>query len=135
MQLQLILQVVPERTPPGGVWKVTPRWIIDSEKYNEWMNPADYTTPEMDEEMDAAEAADRVSGWWLLWVEWGKRGGCFVLWVGVFAAPHQRWGMGCHPHPVAAFGTHSLHCLPVRVMTCGAFVVPRCVALMCCAVL
>jgi hypothetical protein len=39
---------------------VTPRWIIDSERFNEWMNPADYTTPEMDEEMDAAEAADRV---------------------------------------------------------------------------
>lgn len=37
---------------------MTPRWIIDSEKYNEWMNPADYTTPEQDAEMDAAEAAD-----------------------------------------------------------------------------
>jgi hypothetical protein len=49
------------------VWKVTPRWIIDSERYNEWMNPADYTTPEMDAEMDAAEAADKVcvcgGGW------------------------------------------------------------------------
>lgn len=53
-------QVVPERKPPGGVWKVTPRWIIDSERYNEWMNPADYTTPEMDAEMEAAEAADKV---------------------------------------------------------------------------
>lgn len=52
------VQVVPDRAPPGGVWKVTPRWIIDSEKYNEWMNPADYTTPEQDAEMDAAEAAD-----------------------------------------------------------------------------
>lgn len=51
------LQVVPDKAPPGGTWKVTPRWVVDSEKYNEWMNPADYTTPDFDAEMEAAEAA------------------------------------------------------------------------------
>lgn len=48
--------VVPDKAPPGGRWKVTPRWVVDSEKYNEWMNPADYTTPEFDAEIEAAEA-------------------------------------------------------------------------------
>jgi hypothetical protein len=50
-------QVVPDRAPPGGVWKVTPRWVVDSERYNEWMNPADYSTPEAEAEMEAADAA------------------------------------------------------------------------------
>lgn len=29
-----------------GPWKVTLRWVLDSEKYNEWMNPVDYETDE-----------------------------------------------------------------------------------------
>ncbi|GBF90677.1 hypothetical protein Rsub_02976 [Raphidocelis subcapitata] len=30
--------------PPGGrlPWRVTLRWVLDSEKYNEWMHPQDY---------------------------------------------------------------------------------------------
>lgn len=49
-------EVVADKAPPGGRWKVTPRWVVDSEKYNEWMNPADYTTPDFEAEMEAAEA-------------------------------------------------------------------------------
>eukprot|EP00887_Chlorella_sp_A99_P002369 scaffold10.g2369.t1 len=29
-----------------GTWKVHARWLEDSERYNEWMNPRDYETPE-----------------------------------------------------------------------------------------
>jgi hypothetical protein len=29
-----------------GPWKVTVRWVFDSEKYNEWMNPVDFETEE-----------------------------------------------------------------------------------------
>lgn len=47
-------QVVAELVPPGGRWKVTPRWIIDSEKFNEWMNPQDYVTREFEAELEAA---------------------------------------------------------------------------------
>jgi hypothetical protein len=39
------------------VWKVTPRWVVDSEKFNEWMNPADYTTPDFEAEIEAAQRA------------------------------------------------------------------------------
>lgn len=30
--------------PDAGPWKVNPRWVLDSENYNEWMNPVDYET-------------------------------------------------------------------------------------------
>lgn len=30
----------------AGPWKVTVRWVYDSEKFNEWMNPLDYETEE-----------------------------------------------------------------------------------------
>lgn len=42
--------VDPPRRPPRGPWHVTARWVADSEKYNEWMNPGDYETPEAAEE-------------------------------------------------------------------------------------
>ena len=33
--------------PPGGrPWQIYYRWVLDSEKYNEWMNEADYETEE-----------------------------------------------------------------------------------------
>ncbi|PRW57272.1 SWI SNF complex [Chlorella sorokiniana] len=32
------------RRPPRGPWHVYARWLSDSEKYNEWMNPVDYET-------------------------------------------------------------------------------------------
>ncbi len=35
-----------------GAWKVTVRWVYDSEKYNEWMNPVDYETEEAVAEQD-----------------------------------------------------------------------------------
>jgi hypothetical protein len=45
------------------------RWLTDSEKYNEWMNPADYETPEAAEEAkrkretgDAGEDSRRKVG-------------------------------------------------------------------------
>ncbi|KAL4857267.1 SWI/SNF complex subunit [Chlorella vulgaris] len=40
----------PPHRPPRGPWHVYARWLTDSEKYNEWMNPADYETPEAAEE-------------------------------------------------------------------------------------
>lgn len=39
---------------------MTPRWVVDSEKFNEWMNPADYTTPQAEAEMEAAQRAGEV---------------------------------------------------------------------------
>ena len=30
----------------AGPWKVNLRWVLDSEKFNEWMNPVDYETEE-----------------------------------------------------------------------------------------
>ena len=30
----------------AGPWRVSLRWVLDSEKYNEWMNPIDYETEE-----------------------------------------------------------------------------------------
>jgi len=30
----------------AGPWKVNPRWVLDSENFNEWMNPVDYETEE-----------------------------------------------------------------------------------------
>lgn len=44
------------------------RWIIDSKKFNEWMNPVDYETEEYQAEQDALEQAssrqhpDGISG-------------------------------------------------------------------------
>jgi SWI/SNF related-matrix-associated actin-dependent regulator of chromatin subfamily C len=47
----------PPRRPPGGPWHVNARWLLDSERYNEWMNPADYETPEAAEEAKRKRAA------------------------------------------------------------------------------
>ncbi|KAL4441240.1 hypothetical protein ABPG77_011477 [Micractinium sp. CCAP 211/92] len=41
----------PPRRQPRGPWHVSVRWLTDSEKYNEWMNPADY-------EVEAAAAEE-----------------------------------------------------------------------------
>ena len=43
--------------PPVGPWKVYIRWVYDSEKYNEWMNPTDYETKEAQEEQEQLIAA------------------------------------------------------------------------------
>ncbi|EFN54822.1 hypothetical protein CHLNCDRAFT_134832 [Chlorella variabilis] len=40
----------PPRRPPRGPWHVYARWLTDSERYNEWMNPGDYETPQAAEE-------------------------------------------------------------------------------------
>ena len=44
----------PEKRPPRGPWRVHARWLRDSERYNEWVNPRDYETQE-----GAAEEAER----------------------------------------------------------------------------
>ena len=36
-----------------GPWKVYPRWVQDSDKFNEWMNPIDYETEEFQQEQEA----------------------------------------------------------------------------------
>ena len=36
----------------AGPWKVTMRWVFDSDKYNEWMNPVDFETEEAVAEQD-----------------------------------------------------------------------------------
>lgn len=38
--------------PPVGSWKLYIRWVYDSEKFNEWMNPTDYETKEAQEEQE-----------------------------------------------------------------------------------
>lgn len=38
-------ELQPDR-PRRGPWRVYARWILDSEKHNEWMNPVDYETEE-----------------------------------------------------------------------------------------
>lgn len=43
--------------PASGPWKVYLRWVYDSEKFNEWMNPTDYETKEAQEEQEQAQAA------------------------------------------------------------------------------
>ena len=30
----------------AGPWKVYPRWVTDSARFNEWCNPIDYETEE-----------------------------------------------------------------------------------------
>lgn len=39
-----------------GVWYVYVRWLTDSEKYNEWMNPIDYETEAGAAARESAEA-------------------------------------------------------------------------------
>lgn len=43
--------------PGSGVWKVYLRWVYDSEKYNEWMNAADYETKEAQDEHEQGKLA------------------------------------------------------------------------------
>jgi len=40
----------------AGPWKLYARWLVDSDKYNEWMNEVDYETE------DAAAEQDAVAG-------------------------------------------------------------------------
>jgi SWI/SNF related-matrix-associated actin-dependent regulator of chromatin subfamily C len=55
--------VEPEMKPPGGrPWKVHVRFITDSEKYNEWMNEADYETEEAAAENKRAREAGEADG-------------------------------------------------------------------------
>lgn len=35
-----------DSSPPPDVWEVSPRWILDLEQYNEWMNEEDYIIEE-----------------------------------------------------------------------------------------
>ncbi len=60
----------PPARPPRGPWHVYARWLTDSERYNEWMNPADYETPHAAEEAkrkrDAGEEGEEAGpkvGW------------------------------------------------------------------------
>ena len=39
----------------AGPRKVYFRWLVDSKKFNEWMNPVDYETEEYQQEQDALE--------------------------------------------------------------------------------
>ena len=41
----------------AGPRKVYFRWLVDSKKFNEWMNPVDYETEEYQAEQDALEQA------------------------------------------------------------------------------
>ena len=34
--------VPPPPHQPGRLYRVTARWLLDSDKFNEWMNPVDY---------------------------------------------------------------------------------------------
>lgn len=66
----------PPRRTPRGPWHVYVRWLTDSEKYNEWMNPVDYETDEAAAEegkrkREGEEVAPRVGG--LYWS--GCKGG------------------------------------------------------------
>eukprot|EP00210_Caulerpa_lentillifera_P002940 g2807.t1 len=49
-------EVAPENLEPDhkaiGPWKVYTRWLLDSQKFNEWMNPIDYETEEFQEEQE-----------------------------------------------------------------------------------
>jgi SWI/SNF related-matrix-associated actin-dependent regulator of chromatin subfamily C len=56
-------EIEPELKPPGGrPWKVYYRWIVDSEKYNEWMNETDYETEEAVAENKRAREAGEKAG-------------------------------------------------------------------------
>jgi hypothetical protein len=48
----------PDLKPPGGrPWRVYFRWVVDSEKYNEWMNEVDYETEDAAAENKRAREA------------------------------------------------------------------------------
>ena len=46
----------------AGPWKLYSRWLVDSDKYNEWMNEIDYETDDAAAEQDAilGASASRV---------------------------------------------------------------------------
>ncbi|KAI8464815.1 MAG: hypothetical protein J3K34DRAFT_102566 [Monoraphidium minutum] len=48
--------------PASGPWRVTLRWAVDSEKYNEWMNPQDYEADEQKAKQVAAAEATAALG-------------------------------------------------------------------------
>jgi hypothetical protein len=89
----------PQRKPPRSPWRVYVRWLTDSERYNEWMNPADYETAESaeaegkrkregEEEEPArkvgAGAGGCVGGGWQVGVG-GKP------WAALLAVQHLSW--------------------------------------------
>ena len=53
-------ETAPEEAEPDrkvrGPWKVYLRWLQDSAKFNEWMNPIDYETEDFQAEQEAAAA-------------------------------------------------------------------------------
>lgn len=58
-------EVVPDQLQPdpvpAGPCKVYIRWVYDSERFNEWMNPVDYETKEAQEEQEHAAADQQQS--------------------------------------------------------------------------
>ena len=56
-RLWLRCRCVSEQSSMGaGPWKLYARWLVDSDKYNEWMNEVDYETE------DAAADQDAMAG-------------------------------------------------------------------------
>jgi hypothetical protein len=47
----------PARPPRGRPWRVHPRWVLDSQAFNEWMAEEDYLPEGFEAEAEAAEAA------------------------------------------------------------------------------
>lgn len=45
----------------AGPRKVYLRWLVDSKRFNEWMNPVDYETEEYQKEQDALEQNQSAS--------------------------------------------------------------------------
>jgi hypothetical protein len=56
------LDVLVVATCVRAPFQVYLRWVTDSEKFNEWMNPLDYETEEAIEEAEAAAKADGKVG-------------------------------------------------------------------------
>lgn len=56
-------EVDADEVPPNGrPWVVHERWVVDSEKYNEWMNEGDYETEESAEENKRVREAKAAGG-------------------------------------------------------------------------
>ena len=47
---------------PAGPRKVYLRWLLDSKKFNEWMNPIDYETEEYQAEQEALDQSAASRG-------------------------------------------------------------------------
>eukprot|EP00493_Phyllostaurus_siculus_P026412 UN26757 len=46
----------PKKTPPHQ-WEIQARWLLDTEKFNEWIPEADYELEEFEEEEEQPAAA------------------------------------------------------------------------------